>query len=75
MTGIREVVEGILRDCRIPKERQREVHEQIAKAVWRDRVEVMGLMNGGRRQTPGGVDLRVARFVQSQASGQEVRPL
>lgn len=62
---IRDITESLMRDCRVPADRQRRIHERIARAVWRDRVEVMDLV-----EAPG--DGRVARFVRSQKSGKTV---
>lgn len=41
---IHDVVEDILRNCRVPEDRARSYRERMTKAVWRDRTEVLDVI-------------------------------
>lgn len=41
---VREVMDTILRDCRVSGEQARSYQERMTRAVWRDRAEVLDII-------------------------------
>lgn len=39
-----EVIDTILRDCRVPEERAENYRRRAAKAIWRDRAEITAML-------------------------------